>query len=85
VPEHSAPPRPQRTKPRAKPAHVGQKVQLAKPAAVSRAPTAYSRRRDHVSAQAPDGISAVNDTTDQSTNSAEICPVDNPVSAKSRA
>lgn len=51
----------------------------------STAATATSRRREYASASAPDGISSVKLTTDQMTNSDEICAVLSPESAKRSA
>jgi hypothetical protein len=55
-------------------------------AAACRTPASTTTpRRDHRSANAPDGTSQTNPVTDQMANSAEICALERPVSRKSSA
>ncbi len=85
MPETSEPLSPQRTNPPANAAYVGTLDHNAKQPAYSAEASTSSRRRDTLSAQAPEGISSTTWVADQMTSNVETCPVDSPASVKSRA
>ncbi|WP_208962939.1 hypothetical protein [Rhodococcus sp. ZPP] len=76
---------PHNTNPAAKPAYDGATTHTVNPAVYRAEAKTSSPRRDTVSAHAPEGTSATNDTTDQMTSSDEICPTLRPWSANSRS
>jgi hypothetical protein len=76
---------PQSRKPAAKPGYEGTRSHRAKPTDRSSSAMAISRRREKVSAHAPEGTSSTNPVTDQMANSDEIWPPLSPASANSSA
>ena len=85
LPDVIAPLAPQSRKPAAKPRYDGKSSHSAKPIDRSTSAPATSRRREKVSAHAPDGISSRNPASDQIANSDEIWPPVSPASANSSA
>ena len=85
MPETSDPLRPQRTNPPANAAYVGTADHSAKQPAYRAEASTSRRRRETVSAQAPDGTSSTTCVADQMTSSVETWPVDSPASVNSRA